>query len=38
MLEDMTNFKPFDLRELMSEVWDVKEATYENYVVRYRER
>ena len=37
-LEDMTRFRPFDLRELIGEVWDVKETNYENYVIKYRDR
>ena len=31
-LEDMTTFRPFNVRETKWDVWDVKESKYEQYL------
>ena len=31
-LEDMTTFRPFNVRETRWDVWDVKESKYEQYL------
>lgn len=37
-LEEMTTFKPFNVRETQWEVWELKEAKYEAYVNMYQKR
>ena len=34
----MTTFKPFNVRETKWEVWDVKEAKYEQYINLHQQR
>lgn len=31
-IEELTTFKPFNVRETMWEVWDIKEGKYEQYL------
>lgn len=37
-IEDMTTFKPFNVRETQWEVWDVKESKYEQYLNLHQAR
>ena len=37
-LEDMTTFKPFNVRETKWDVWDVKESKYEQYLNLHQQR
>lgn len=37
-LEDMTTFRPFNVRETKWDVWDVKESKYEQYLNLHQQR
>ena len=37
-IEDMTTFKPFNVRETRWEVWDLMEAKYENFINLHQKR
>ena len=37
-IEDMTTFRPFNVRETQWEVWDVKESKYEQYLNLHQQR
>ena len=37
-LEEITTFKPFNIREIKWEVWDIKEAKYEQYINLHQQR
>ena len=37
-IEELTTYKPFNIRETMWEVWDIKEAKNEHYLNHHQQR